>query len=144
MADVSTYNPDAVTVVVGGIPISGFADGTFVEIEPMSDGVTSVSGADGEIARAISTDRRHTVTLTLLQTSDSNDLLAGLYGVDLESTAGAMVPVIVSDLSGRSLFAASKAWITKLPKTTFSKGIESKAWVLHTGRPSVYLPGGNG
>jgi len=69
MPGVSTYNPSRVMVIMHGFPLSGFADGTFVNITMPSDGITSVAGADGEIARAINSDRRCTVTVTLQQTS---------------------------------------------------------------------------
>lgn len=43
----ATYAPDEVSIVIGAVIVSGFADGTFIDIEEMSDGVSSVAGADG-------------------------------------------------------------------------------------------------
>lgn len=54
----ATYAPDEVSIVIGAVIVSGFADGTFIDIEEMSDGVSSVAGADGEVARATSADPR--------------------------------------------------------------------------------------
>lgn len=140
---VHTYNPDSVLIVIGGIPITGAADGTFVEISAVSDGVSSVSGADGEIARAIGTDNRHSVNISLLQTSASNDVMSTLYSLDRKTSGGAAFPVLIQDLSGRTLFAASQAWIKKSANMNLSKGIEARQWMMETGEPAVYNIGGN-
>jgi hypothetical protein len=140
---VRTYNSDKVVVTVGGVPLEGLADGTFVEIEPMTDSVTSQAGADGEVARAISTDRRHSVKITLQQTSQSNTVLSGLFELDQASQGGFMAPILVQDLSGVTNFTAAQAWIKRPPTIGFSKGVETRVWTFETGRPSVYLVGGN-
>lgn len=140
---VRTYNSDKVIVTIGGIPMTGLADGTFVEISPLSDSVSSQAGADGEVARAISTDRRHNVSITLQQTSLSNLALSGMFELDQASSGGSMAPVLVQDLSGTTVFAAAQAWIKRPPNIVFSKEIEGRQWQLETGRPSVYLVGGN-
>lgn len=140
---VRTYDPSQVTVVVGGIPISGFADGTFIMVEPMSDASTSQSGADSEIARAMGTDRRHTVTITLQQTSASNDALSALYAVDQGTRGGGLAPLTVVDLSGRTVFRVSQSWVARTPNMEFGKELSDRVWVFHTGAPSVLLVGGN-
>jgi len=69
MAGIRTYNAAKVTVIFNGFNITGFADGTFINITQQNDGITTQVGADGELARAVNTDRRCTVTVTLQQTS---------------------------------------------------------------------------
>jgi len=141
--EVKTYNPQFVLVTVAGVPMGGYADGTFVEVAPMSDASSSQSGADGEVARAIGTDMRHTVTITLQQTSDSNDVLSGIAERDRQTRGGAMVPVLVQDLTGRTLFLASQGWISRRPNLALAKEIQDRAWQLTTGEPSVFVEGGN-
>ncbi len=143
MAEVHTYDPNKVTVIVGGFPMTGYADGTFVEIEPMGDNATSQSGADGEVARAMGTDQRHSVKITLQQTSASNDILSSLRNLDRVSGGGAMFPVAITDLSGRTLFGASQGWIAKMPNMGFGKELTNREWMLHTGVPTVLHVGGN-
>lgn len=143
MSVVRTYNPSRVVVVVGGFPVSGYADGAFVNITMPADGVTAQVGADGEIARAINTDRRCTVTITLQQTSPSNDFLSTLFNVDILSCGATMVPILIQDLCGETLFMASQAWIVKMPDLEFAKEVGNRAWQLMTGTPAVYLAGGN-
>ena len=140
MSEVKTYASDQVVMIVGGIPLSGFADGTFVEIEQLGDGTSSQSGGDGEIARAFSPDKRYQVTITLQNTSSGNDTLNGLLAAD-EVTRKGIFPVLIEDLSGRTIFAASQAWLNKRPNAALSKAIENRAWVLTTGAPLYTLAG---
>ena len=141
--EVRTYNSARVLVLVGGVPLQGFAEGTFVNIAPQADRVTSKSGADGEVSRSISSDKRHTITVTLQQTSPSNDVLSGMALADELSGGGFPVPFLVQDLSGRTLFATDVAWVSRAPNITF--GVESgdREWAFETGRPSVFIVGGN-
>lgn len=53
MASVKTYNSRLVTVALGTHSVTGFADDSFITVEPLGDGVTSKSGCDGEVASTI-------------------------------------------------------------------------------------------
>ena len=105
-----TYDPSRVTVTVGAAVLSGFAEDTFISIEEIGDGVTSVSGADGEVARAMSSDRRCRVTITLQQTSTGNDILSALLQADRISGGDGIFPITVADLTraGMSCCARSR------------------------------------
>jgi Protein of unknown function (DUF3277) len=140
---VRTYNPERVVVNVNGHNVTGFADGTFVAIAQVSDGITTQVGSDGEIARAINTDRRCNVTITLQQTSQSNDFLSNLHEVDMLTCGSKAGPIMVQDLCGTTLFAAASSWITKMPDTEFGKEISTRAWALQTGAPSTFRVGSN-
>lgn len=135
-----TYSPDKILIVIGAFTLTGVADGTFVAIEAMTDGVASEAGAYGDIARAMSLDTRHTITVTLQQTSDSNTLLSGLYQADRVSGGDGVVPVAVTDLRGQTVFAGM-GWVRKQATSTFSKGLEAKEWVIEA--TGDYIAGGN-
>lgn len=138
-----TYDPDQILMNFAGIPIGGFADGTFVSIEPVSDAFTEVVGADGECARSKSNDRRVRVTFTLLQTSDSNDVLSAVHTTDLKSPNGSGVaPLGVKDLSGRTVLVEPTAWIVKAPTVGFDKTAGNREWVLMCPDPELFV-GGN-
>lgn len=49
MPRVTTYNPKKVTLALGNHIASGFADDSFIVIEPAGDGNSYVAGADGEV-----------------------------------------------------------------------------------------------
>lgn len=140
---VAVYNAAKVAVIYGGAQLDGFADGSFVSIEPAADDVVSVSGADGEIALGVTNDNRHRVTVTLLQTSNSNDVLSGLATANKLAGGGVLLPLAVEDLSGRTLFLAPQAWIVRKPTQDFSKEVGNREWVIETGKPTVSNIGGN-
>ncbi|WP_237173043.1 phage structural protein [Paracandidimonas lactea] len=138
--DLKTYSPDQVKVIIGPHTVTGTADGTFITIEPMGDGVTSEAGAYGDVARAMSLDPRHTITVTLQQTSRSNDVLSALHDADRLSGGNGAVPIAVTDLRGTTLFAGT-GWVVKKARATFSKGLEAKEWALEA--VGQFTNGGN-
>lgn len=139
---ISTYNPKRNVVILGGIPITGFADGTFIRIQQQGDGMTHKVGAQGDIARSVSPNSLHQVTLTLLPGSASNAYLTGIHKADRLTCGGAMVPIGISDLCGLDNFVAAQAWIPKMPDMSQSVESENREWVLFTGAPSIYILGG--
>lgn len=141
MAAIKTYAPDKVSVVFGGAILTGYAEDSFVKIEVNSDAFTTHVGADGEVSRTRNTDKSGKVTVTLKQTSDSNDILSGFYTADIATLQG-YLPIIVKDNVGRTLAAGSSAWISKLPESEFGKEIGDREWVLDVA-DLQYFVGGN-
>jgi len=139
---VSTYNPKDIKLVFGGFVATGYADDSHLEVEALSDGITSKAGNDGEIVRSINPDQRHSITLRLQQTSAFNDVLSQAYDIDRVTPGGVMLPVAVVDLNGRTNFAAGQAWVTKKPNSEFGTEAGDREWVIHTGEPTVYNVGG--
>ena len=56
---IKTYNPKEVIVTCGTHIVTGYADDSFISIEPNGDGITKKTGCDGEIARSISPDNTY-------------------------------------------------------------------------------------
>ncbi len=126
---VRSYDPGQVVLTVGGVPINGFADGTFISVERSEDSFTKTSGADGIVSRARSRDKSGEITITLAQTSPSNDVLTALNATD-ETTGAGVVPVQCKDLSGRTVLFTAFAWIRKPPAVEFGKEISDREWVM--------------
>lgn len=139
--DVTTYDPKQVKIVVGAHTITGVADGTFITIEPTGDGVTSTSGAYGDVARSLNHDPRHTIAITLQQTSRSNAVLSSLRDADHLSGGNGAFPILVTDLRGGTLFAGT-AWVVKKAPATFASAAENKEWPLEA--VGAFTHGGNG
>ncbi len=137
-----TYDPKLVVITVGAAIITGLAEDTFVSVEEIGDGVQSVSGADGEVARSLSADRRARITLTLLQTSISNVALSELLQIDRASGGNGVFAVSVADLRGSTLLTSSEAWVVKAPTTEFGATVGSREWVIETAS-SIFFVGGN-
>lgn len=132
MGKIATYNPKKVTISLGNHIVTGFADDSFVSIDPNGDGVTKKVGCDGEIVRSISPDDTYIVKLSVLQTSPTNAWLQRMFAADVENGTG-MFPILVKDLSGSTVFKAAQAWPAKPASRGFGKESSNREWELHTG-----------
>lgn len=128
---VKTYDPKAVSVIVGSQPVTGFAEGEFVKVERNEDGWSLLVGADGEATRAKNNNRSGKVTLTLLASSASNDYLSELQTAD-ELSGNSTVGIMIKDTRGTSLYTAATAWIAKQAPASFGKDAGTREWVLET------------
>ncbi len=128
-----TYDPNDVSLVAFGIPITGFADGTFISIEYNEDDFSLQVGTDGDACRSKSSNRSARMTITLGQWSLANDLLSAVHAADILTPSGDGIgPFLMKDNSGTTLAAAEKCWIAKLPTQTYGREAESREWVLET------------
>jgi len=137
----TTYNVNRVAVIVGGVPMEGFADGSRVTVEFDEDQYTKVTGSDGLTTRSKSNNYAGIVTITLQQSSRSNDFLSGLWNADRVNDAG-VVPILIKDDSGRTLWTSEHAWVKKMPDQEFGKESSDREWALDTGK-LVGIAGGN-
>lgn len=136
-----TFRPQDVTVVFAGIPISGFAPGTFVAWARNNDSFALTVGSAGEAGRAASGDKSGTVTLTLLQTSPVNGVLSALAKAD-EETGDGVGLLAVKDLSGLTIIIGVSAWIRKLADGELSNENTNREWVFETDELEIF-DGGN-
>lgn len=128
---VKTYDPAQVLITFNGFNISGIADGTFVQVARNEDAFTLQVGSGGEGVRSKSNNKSGTVTLTLIQSSDSNEILSGFAAADELSNSGSG-PLMIKDNSGNSLYMAESAWVKKVADSEFAKEAGSREWVLET------------
>jgi hypothetical protein len=139
---VKSYDPKKVIVNYGGITLSGFEDGTFVEVKPSSDTWTRKVGADGEVVRVRSNDDTSEVTVTLQQVSPSNDYLSGIRIADATTGLGGVLPLSIVDLSGTTVMFFPQAWIKKMPDVSRAKDAGNTQWVFDTGQAASNFVGG--
>lgn len=125
------YDANQVTAVFFGFILdSGFADGEFIRIEQESDDFTDVAGTDGQVTRSKTNDRRVTITVTLMQTSEGNSKLSAINILDRKAKNGAGVgPFLVKDRSGTALHVGS-CWVAKPPTTVYDRGATAREWKL--------------
>jgi len=130
---VLTYDPKKVILTLGGTPINGYTDGTFVNVEGNAETWIKKVGADGEVNRALSNDNTHTITITLLQTSLSNAYLKSVYEADKKTGLG-MLPFTFTDLNDGETKFWPEVWVTKAPPKGRAKETTDTEWVIHTGQ----------
>jgi hypothetical protein len=133
---VSTYDPKKVIITLGGVPISGYADGTFVQIDPNAEAWTKKVGADGEVVRGLSNDNTHTIQVTLLQTSLSNAYLRTVMNADKLTGLG-MLPLSFTDLNTAEVHFWAQAWVTTDPSLGRAKETTDVQWTIHTGQEAA-------
>ncbi len=141
-----SFDPSQVSVVIGGIEMSGFSDGSFITVRKDGANWDEVQGADGDVVRAKRSNKMMTLQLTLLQTSPCNDVLSAWAILDHASMSGA-VACSVSDNSGTTFINAQYAYVSEMPETTFSDGVDRRQWSIRlvdatTSGSGMYI-GGN-
>lgn len=146
MGRVKTYDCKKFKMLFGEEIITGYASGTFINVETQGDGITAIVGCDQEIVRSIDpTSILKQVTITLLQSSSSNAALSLIQDKDNQSGA-AMLPLIIKDLTGDSVLISDQAWIVKKPNLQRGKTAEDGncEWVFYAVVPDEqFLVGGH-
>jgi hypothetical protein len=135
-----TYDPKNVIVTFGGIALGGFADGTFVAVERENDAFSKESGADGVVSRAKSNDKSGNATITLSQTSPSNDILSIFHAAD-ESANEGVKPFVIKEIGSGSLFVSAFGWIRKIPSIEYAKEISTREWTIDLADLDVFVGG---
>ncbi len=124
-----TYSPDQNHASFGSVRLGGFVADTFIEIEFEADAFSKQVGADGEVTRVKSLNESGTITVTLMQTSQSNDLLSAIFKRDKQNYGGVNA-FKLQDTLGTTVFTAAKCWIKKLPNLELGAEASSRVWVL--------------
>lgn len=134
------YNPEDYSIIFNGIPIEGFAEDNFLEIEFESEGFLDQIGADGHVVRYKSCDDRATVTFTLMATSPSNKLLSTMYNADRKAPNGIGVgPLLIRNTQGATVFMGTQAWIQKMPNTSFGKELGEREWTIRVAKLYAFI-----
>lgn len=140
-AALKAYDPAQVAVIFGGAKLEGTVPGSRVKVS-FPEMFTKVVGTDGEVARGKKNDRTVKITIELLQTSISNDVLMGFHLADINSPSGAPLPVMVKNLLGTFLVLAPGAWLVGPPsEVAYGPDVVGNAWVIDTGQAQAFVGG---
>ena len=121
---VNAYKPGDLALTVGGYPISGYADGEFINIEQADEGTRLVVGADGEATYVVPADFSASITITLKQDADSNRVLGAM------KAAESQVAVTCNDNLGFNAFGKD-AMVKQHPGSTYvGKDLSNRAWII--------------
>lgn len=143
MSDIlAHYSPEDITVLLYGVyPLQGFVAGTFLTISKNMQPYVAQRTTDGQVARLNNRDATYTISLTLHNTADANDVLSNLVKFD-EITQKGKFPILIKDQLGSSLFFSTTTWIEGVPDMTFADNITERTWVLRSANASLTV-GGN-
>lgn len=135
--NLGTYSPEEVQVILS-VPaadvvhmISGYVDGTFVNVSRENPLSVLYNGADNTGARTLRTNRAASVQLSLHQSSSSNDVLTQLYLNDQDAKDNTwLFNILIKDSSGRSIYQGRQCFIGMLPDSDFGTTIGERQWTL--------------
>lgn len=139
------YTSNQIVATFAGIPIQSgrSGEGDFIKLERMNPAFSTKVGADGEVARTRSNDKRAKITVTLMQTSDTNALFSAIFNLDENAPGGAGVGAFeVQDLGGTSLHFAPEAWIVKPADATYAAEVGTRVWEMEAAQLNGVI-GGN-
>lgn len=135
---IANYSPDSVNCLAFGIPLDGFADGTFITIGKDKVPYGSIETADGQVARLYTNSQTYTISLTFHRGSTSNDILTKLWQLDEISQVGKF-PLFIKDLSGTDLFFSTNTWIEGVPNMVQSTNFDTRTWILRSSQAVINI-----
>ena len=142
MTTLFNYCPESVNCLIAGfIPIEGYVDGTFISVDKDEMPYSSVRMPDGTIARKYNNSQTYTITITLHNGAETNNLLTKMWQVD-EITQRGKFPLLIKDQSGSDLLFSTESWIEGIPSLTKSNAIDSRVWVIKSAFATINV-GGN-
>lgn len=125
---VQTYNPADVRVIIAGIVVTGYADGTSIVIERSEPNLYNEHvGAQGEVSRTATTNRTALLKFTLKQTSPFNTQMQLI----VNTLNSAKFPVSVqnkSDLKYKG--GSSEAWVKTLPNKELGQDEQMREYAI--------------
>ena len=137
---IRTYDPKLTTVIFGPLQIQGFAEEK-ISVSYSDDSFDLAIGCDGEATRVRKNNNSATITVTLQQSSPSNDSLSVISIADRGTNVG-MFPLTFVDGSGSTVAFAANAYIQKHPDLTYSNSNQTCQWVFITDNLGMFT-GGN-
>lgn len=118
---IATYDAKKVSVIIGGVMITGFAEKTFVEAEKEEETVKPHVSAQGDVGVAINNHSLGKIKIKLNQTSPSIPYMNKL------ARNSTMVPAwVISDNDVKEKCGGSQAMVTKVPKVEFGDEITER------------------
>ena len=145
----ATFAPNDVSIILNhpatGIShtVSGYAQDSIVTVERDTEAFAMHTGADNTATRIYMPNTSGKITISLAQTSNSNDVLTWIYNYDLSKlNAQGLFSITVKDNSGRSTFYSAQSYIAIIPHSAFGTSMQNREWVIH-GRDLQMALGGN-
>jgi len=136
---VNTYSPKDVILTIGGYQLTGWQS---ISITRSAKSFTVIRGIRGKNTRIPNKDFSATITISLLQTSQSNDVLSTILIAD-EENGTARIALTLKDNSGRGVFSSNEAYITGFPAVVYSGQFEYRNWEFFAQTTNTYTLGGN-
>lgn len=126
MPEVTTWDFRKVSLIIDGVYITGFMDGSPISAEPNEDSKIPHIGAAGDVTFAESNDETGTITVTLKQNSTSNRHLN-----DLSKQRGRTFPIQVIDSNGNVKCGGTQAVVLTKPSAEWGNEVAGMEWSFY-------------
>ena len=122
---ITSYDAKDVSVIVGGVYLTGFAEGTFVSYEKTEDNFALSVGSLGDVARAKVNNPLGTITITLQQTSPQVTYLNNL------ARSGKIVEArVIHKVTNTEKIGGTQCFILKEAAGEFSNEISNREFTI--------------
>lgn len=142
----AVYDHKQVTVLLGGVEISDWADGgDVIDVKHNVDAGQMLIGSDGKGVFIANQDESVTVTLKIKQHSPDNKFLSDKKTLQ-RSNIGSFVPLSlhIKDLVNGDLVTAQKGYFTTLTGYTRGPAHNAQVWVIVFEKGNIKLEQGHG
>lgn len=139
MSRVYTYDPSQVKLNIAGYIITGMMD---VTVSPNKPAFTIKQGIRGRNTRVNSRDTSAELTISILQTSISNDILSAIVESDRQLMTGRL-EVSLTDASGTTFVASDEAFVESIPSAQFGREMQNRSWKICMLSTKGAIIGGN-
>lgn len=121
----AVYIPSAMAFTFGPVPITGFAEGSMIEITPIGDGTKVIQGTQGETCFIKTSNKRAEITFRLMENAFANSALAAYV-----NTVDVPIPVFLSSLSTGAVAVAGVGGLERVPGVTYDGNVPVRAWKI--------------
>lgn len=123
---VLTYSPSDVKIIISGYTLTGVNS---VTLSWNTAPFTIRRGIRGNHTRVFNRDLSATLSIEVLQTSVTNDVLFQILAQD-RSKKSARIDLVFADVSGRSLLQSQEAYVSAFPEVSYSSGFNTRKWTI--------------
>lgn len=139
MAPPKTHRLSEVLCDFGGKKISGYGDDETFSLAPKEAVASSLEGGDGEVVVSMMSSEMGEVTITVLQTSDANDVFQDQLDAQKRGPGIPYKRLTIRNLNGRAKHIFPHCWVQARPTVVYGKSARAHAWVIGY---AAELPGG--
>jgi hypothetical protein len=132
-----SYNLSDVIVTVSGLRLGGFGEDGGVEVEFQGDISSMKQGADGETTVSLLPIPPAVVTITLMETSASNEVLMGLLVAQRNLPEGFVLPFAMVDPNTGETLLGGQVTFMNLPNISKGKEAGTREWKLGLPKPII-------
>lgn len=133
-----SYVPSALTIVINHPAtntthvLGGYSSDSAVSIEFPDETWTETVGIDGDTTRTHRLDETYRATISLDQTSKSNDVLSAIARYDKQDVTGlgGIFTCTITDKSGRSYVYSSQCFLKKPTTQGFTNATTTREWMI--------------